>query len=160
KDFFTDCGNGLVYSWDHKDHFGSLLLPPLKMLVENYQGWKELVLWMDDYAFPHVDDPKLGKKTYQRMKRWLPLISEGNGDGFCIDCGSKTAPVVFHRHDWYDGGSGENGHLVADNLFDFVQSWSRVCFISPKNCYWPETFSENGISWTSQFFEEKFIIPS
>jgi hypothetical protein len=127
QEFYLKYANGLVYSWEQKDHSGFLMIPSLERLVENYDGWKELVLWMDHDAFPHVADPALAKKTYKRMKKWLPLMIPGMPDGFCVDCGAKGA-VVFHRHDWYDGGTGSNGHVIAKDLKTFIDHWSRVLF--------------------------------
>jgi len=113
---------------------------------------------MDDYKFPSVEDAKLAKQIYQRMKLWLPFQIEGEADCFCIDCDSPEGAVVYHQHDWYDGGSGENGHVLASSLGAFLQSWGRVCFASPANLYWPSAFARKGVNWTSRYFPKAYII--
>jgi hypothetical protein len=159
KKLYTEYANGLVFHWSHGDDFGSLHIPNLTDLVSNRRAWAKLVLWKDEYEFPHVQDPELAKQTNSRMKSWLPLIAEGNGDCFCLDCGVRGGPVVFDQHDWFDGGSGENGHRIAPSLTSFVARWGSVCFTWPKGCYWPSTFIRHGVSWTSRHFKKEYIIP-
>lgn len=58
---------------------------------------------------------------------------EDNGDGFCLDTALDHSPVVFDQHDWYDGGTGENGHHLADSLLQFYMDWAPVCFQIPSS---------------------------
>src|SRR5437879_10900539 len=66
-DFYLHYGSGIVFCWFQGGDFGSLNIPTPKDLVKQYRGWKETVLWMDDYDFPHVKNRLCAKKTYQRM---------------------------------------------------------------------------------------------
>jgi cell wall assembly regulator SMI1 len=159
-DLYLNYAGGLMYSWFAEGAFGALQIPMPKDLSKQLRGWKELVLWMDDYDFPHVKNSTLARKTYAKMKHWLPLIGEGNGDGFCLDCASSTGAVVFHQHDWYDGGSGDNGHVVAPDLRRFIENWATVCFTSPRQLFWTETFVARGVSWTRKHFKTEYIIPN
>src|SRR5262245_6983810 len=54
KKIYSEVGDGLVFYWKSRSDFGMLLIPTLKELARNFEGWKELVLWMDEYAFPAV----------------------------------------------------------------------------------------------------------
>lgn len=158
KKFYLDSSDGLAFLWEHGEDMGFLQIPNLRNLVKDFEGWKELVLWKDDYDFPHTQDPKEAKKTYAAMKSWLPLIEVGGADGFCLDCASKRGAVVYHQHDWYDGGTGKNGHVLAPDLETFVARWAKVCFMSPTGLHWPSTFAKNGVRWTGQYFDPKYIM--
>jgi hypothetical protein len=88
------------------------------------------------------------------------LVVQGDGDAFCVVTGPGGNPVVFHRHDWYDGGTGENGHRVAPDFLSFLRGWAGVCFTAPTSLDWPAAFTEGGVAWTADHCKEKYVIPS
>ncbi len=164
KELYLKFGNGLVFAWEDKrseskhEAYGQLIIPALAELVQMHDEWKKLVVWMDDYEFPNCQDSVLAKKTYRRMKLWLPFWDEGNGDQFCFDCGDAAGAIVFHQHDWNDGGVGNNGHRLANNLFDFIAQWSKVSFTCPTSLWWPSTFTNTGVDWSERHFHSKFVV--
>ena len=87
-------------------------------------SWK--TEWQDDNDFRYTKNPALAKQTALKMRKWMPFHDEGNGDGFCLDTALDPAPVVFDQHDWYDGGTGENGHRLADSLLQFYTDGAGV----------------------------------
>ncbi len=159
KDLYLRYGNGVLFRWEHGGDGGRLDFPTVEGLVEQYEGWKQLVLCLDDYAFPHVADPGRARDTYAGMKSWLPVFVQGEGDGFCVVTGPGGNPVVFHQHDWHAGGTGENGHRVAADLLSFLRDWAGVCFTAPTGLYWPAAFTEGGVAWTADHFQGKYVIP-
>ncbi|WP_088253688.1 SMI1/KNR4 family protein [Fimbriiglobus ruber] len=169
REFYTTIGNGFSFFWnadanDPNSPFGSLLIPTLADLVSLYHGWREVALYTPEkaeaYEFPYTDDPRLAKQTAARMWFWLPIIQEGNGDLICIDLAVPNGPVVFHRHDWLDGGTGDDGHLLAPSWRMFLTSWASVCFQLPNNLYWPSSFTPGGgVAWDGEQFRDPYRIP-
>jgi cell wall assembly regulator SMI1 len=158
KDVYLRYGNGVLLRWERGADRGRLDFPTVEGLVEQHRGWKELVLWKDGHDFPHVADSGRARATYAGMKSWLPLVEEGNGDYFCVVAGQGGNPVVFHQHDWDDGGTGENGHRVAPDLLSFLRGWAGVCFTAPTGLHWPAAFTEGGVAWTADHFKDKYVI--
>src|SRR5205085_1610516 len=83
--------------------------------------------WDDSYDFRNTKNPALARRTALRMRKWLRFHDEGNRDHFAFDMGARGCPVVFDQHDWYDGGTGENGHRLGRSLLAFYREWSKVC---------------------------------
>jgi hypothetical protein len=158
REIYLHYANGAIFAWEDDSNYVSFHLPTIAELAKIYAGWQELVMWMDDYDFPAVD-PGRAKKTYARMKTWLPVFFLDLTNGFCIANEPKRNPVVFHIHDWYDAGPGENGHQVAPDLKTFIADWAGVCFLEPKSGFWPTAFSKGGIAWTAKHFEKRCVIP-
>jgi cell wall assembly regulator SMI1 len=158
KDVYLRYGDGVLFRWERGADWGRLDLPTAEGLVEQYRGWKEVVLWKDGYDFPHVTDPGQAKETYAGMKSWLPVAVHGDGDGFCVVTGPGGNPVVYHRHDWYDGGTGENGRRVAPDLLSFLRGWAGVCFTAPTGLHWPAAFTAGGVAWTAAHFQGQYVL--
>lgn len=168
REFYQAIGNGFSFDWSadpdsSNSPFGGLTVPKLSHLSEWYIGWQRGALYSPEegerYGFPYTDDPALAKITAAKMWHWLPVIQEGNGDQLCIDLGDPSCPVVFDQHDWLDGGTGENGHVLASNWANFLTDWASVCFQRPKSLYWPNCFrSDGGISWNGDQFRSPFRI--
>ena len=95
------------------------------------------------------------------MRKWVTVFSDGEGDRICLDAGLDPPPVVFDQHDWFDAGSGANGHVLAPTLLDFLTAWSRVCFQLPRELWWPEVFNSDGpgVNWSSDEFDDRFRLP-
>jgi cell wall assembly regulator SMI1 len=91
KDLYLGYGNGVLFRWEHGADWGRLDFPAVEGLVEQYEGWKGLVLRMDDYAFPHVADSGRARETYAGMKSWLPVVVQGDG-GRCWPPASAATP--------------------------------------------------------------------
>lgn len=168
REFYQTIGDGLVLFWqsdpdDPQKPWGGLEVPSLASLVEMFRGWRGLVLYTperaEEYGFPYTKDPTLAKRTAARMWHWLPVIAESNGDAICLDLGTTGCPVVFDRHDWMDGGSGENGHLLAPNWRAFLVDWGRVCFQQPDGLYWPRCILPGGgVAWDGEHFRNPFRV--
>ena len=93
------------------------------------------------------------------MHYWLPFQAEGNGDFLSINLNrAGQGQTVFDQHDWLDGGTGENGFQMADNLSEFVNSWAAVCFSLPKHLWWKSVLTDTGVDWSSDQFDDRFRI--
>lgn len=166
--FYRTVGDGYSMFWeadpnDSKQPFGGLRVPTLSSLAELSDGWRGLALYTPEqaekYGFPYTKDPALAKRTAARMWHWLPVIEEGNGDLICLDLSAPGCPVVFHRHDWMDGGTGDDGHPLAPNWSAFLTGWGGVCFQFPQGLYWPSCLLPGGrVAWDGKRFRSPFRV--
>ncbi|MEJ5277184.1 MAG: SMI1/KNR4 family protein [Thermogemmata sp.] len=170
REFYQTMGDGFLFRWqtepeDHNGPFASLWVPTLDYLASMYTGWRKIALYSPEeserYGFPGTKDPALAKRTAARMWHWLPVLEQGNGDMICLDLGDPGCPVVFDKHDWMDGGTGDNGHVLAPNWRAFLIGWGSVCFQHPKYLYWPFCFREGGgVAWDGDQFRDPYRIPA
>lgn len=167
REFYQTVGDGFVQYWqsdpgDPNSPWGGLEVPSLSALTEMYHGWRGVVLYSaeqaEKYGFPYTQDPALANRTAARMWHWLPIFEHGNGDMICLDLGDPGCPVVFDKHDWMDGGSGDNGHPLAPNWRAFLMSWGSVCFQEPEGLYWPSCFRPGGVAWDGEHFRSPYRI--
>lgn len=164
-EFFLEMGDGIEFAWNaggDRGPLANLEFPQLKdCVLETLDQVSWRTEWQDDYDFRYAQNPALAKQTALRMRRWMPFYDVGNGDRFCLDTAYDPAPVVFDKHDWHDGGAGENGHRLADSLSDFFQDWAQVCFQFPRSLRWPTVLNKDraGVEWTSMEFREPFRLP-
>lgn len=168
REFYQVIGDGFLLHWqsdpdDPKKPWGFLQVPELSSLASMYAGWRGQVLYSperaEEYGFPYTKDPALAKRTAARMWHWVPLIEEGNGDSICLDFGIPGCPVIFDRHDWMDGGPGDNGHPLAPNWQAFLMGWGSVCFQQPEDLYWPGCFRPGGgVAWDGEHFRSPFRV--
>ncbi len=166
REFYRTVSDGYAMFWqadedDCKQPFGGLSVPKLSSLAEMYSGWRGMALYSPEaaekYGFPYTTDPALAKRTAARQWQWLPVIEEGNGDLICLDLSASAAPVVFHKHDWLDGGTGDDGHPLAPSWRAFLAGWGSVCFQFPEGLYWPSCFQPGGgVEWDSEQFRSPF----
>ena len=149
---------------DPKKPWGSLQVPSLSYLAEMYTGWRGLVLYTpekaEQYGFPYTKDPALAKRTAARMWHWLPVIEDGERRlRSAWTWVTRSCPVVFDKHDWMDGGSGDNGHRLAPNWRAFLVGWGSVCFQQPEGLYWPWCFRPGGgVAWDGEHFLSPFRV--
>lgn len=160
-EFYAEVGDGLLFAWRSKSDgaFANHQFPKLRDCVfESFDKLSWKTEWDDDYDFRYTKNPTLAKQTALRMRKWIGFHDEGNGDAFCLDTALDPAPVIFDQHDWYDGGTGENGHRLADSLLQFYTDWAQVCFQFPRSLYWPAVFKDDGsgVNWSSAEFLEPF----
>jgi hypothetical protein len=160
-EFYAEVGDGLFFRWtpdDDEAPFAAFEFPKLRdRIVESIDKVRWRTEWDDTYDFRGTKDRKLAKQTALRMRKWMPFHDEGSGDRFCLDTAIDSAPVVFDQHDWFDGGTGENGHVLAGSLFKFLTDWSQVCFQFPRSLWWPLVFRKPiGINWNSDEFRQPF----
>jgi cell wall assembly regulator SMI1 len=168
REFYQTVGDGFTLFWqsdpdDPKKPWGNFEVPDLSALAGMRAGWRELVLFTpekaEEYGFPYTKDPALAKCTAARMWHWLPVIEHGNGDSICLDLGAPGSPVVFDKHDWMDGGSGDNGHPLAPNWRAFLAGWGSVCFQHPEDLYWPWCIRPGGgVAWDGEHFRSPFRV--
>ena len=164
-EFYAEIGDGIEFAWSAKGDqspFANHEFPKLADCVfRSFDNLSWRTEWQDDYDFRYTKHPALAKQTALKMRNWMPFHGEGNGDRFCLDTASQPAPVVFDRHDWYDGGTGENGPRLADSLLQFYTDWAQVCFQFPRSLWWPSVLKEDspGVDWSSTEFREPFRLP-
>lgn len=161
-DVYREIGDGFAMRWAaHEDRgpFGMIDLLPLQPLADNCAGRRKFAReWDDAYDFRFTKDPRLARRTAMRMRSWLQFHAEGNGDGFCLEVGEEGAPVVYHQHDWFDCGSGDNGHVVGHLLHDFLMEWARRCFQRPRELWWAAVVGKGGIDWSNREFDSRFVV--
>jgi len=170
REFYRTVADGYAMFWqvdpnDAKQAFGCLQVPKLSSLAEMYSGWRGMALYnpeqAEKYGFPYTKDPALAKRTASRQWHWLPVIKEGNGDLICLDLSVSGGPVIFHKHDWLDGGTGNDGHPLASSWRAFLAGWGSVCFQFPDGLYWPPCFKPGGgVAWDSEQFRSPFRVVS
>lgn len=164
-EFYAEVGEGLRLAWRSKQQGGAFAnyeVPNLELcVVESFDSLRRRTEWDDSYAFPFTDDPVLAKQTALKMRKWMRFYMEGNGDMFALDTAFDPAPVVFDQHDWLDGGTGENGHRLADSLLQFYTDWAQVCFQFPRTLWWPRALRKDGpyVDWSSDEFQGPFRLP-
>ena len=164
-EFFAEVGDGLVFRWAAKGNDAPSANINFEPLAEHVYESLDMVKWRtewnDDYDFRGTDDPTLAKKTALKMRKWSPVHAEGNGDFISLDTAHNPAPVVYDRHDWMDGGTGENGHILANSLLEFYTAWAQVCFQFPRSLWWQRVFKKSGIgvNWNSPEFRAPFRLP-
>ncbi|VTU00414.1 : SMI1_KNR4 [Gemmataceae bacterium] len=166
REFYQAFGDGVGVFWrsdpdDFGKPWGSLNVPTLASLAEMYHGWRGLVLYTPEqaekYGFPYTDDPALAKRTAARMWHWLPIIDEPNGDAICLDLGAPGCPVVFNRHDWMDGGTGDDGHILAPSWRAFLMAWGSVCYQDP--VHWTDCLRQGGgVDWSCKRFDRSLHV--
>jgi cell wall assembly regulator SMI1 len=167
RELYLALGDGFVFSWKDTARegkpFAAVAFPTLSDLAGLYKGWRQMALYTPEaaekYGFPYTADPVLAKRTAASVWHWLPVLDEGNGDMICQDLVDPGCPIIFNKHDWMDGGSGDNGHFLAWGWHHFLHDWGRVCFQMPKNLWWPGCFrTGGGIEWDGDGFHEPFRI--
>lgn len=164
-EFYAEVGDGLEFGWTAEGDrapFANHQFPKLaEVVIESLDQVRWKTEWDDNYDFRFTDNPVLAKKTALRMRKWKPFHDEGNGDVISLDTAFEQAPVVFDQHDWYDGGTGENGHQLANSLLQFYKDWAQVCFQFPSRLWWPSVFNKDGpgVDWNSAEFNEPFKLP-
>ncbi len=166
REFYRTVADGYAMFWqadpdDANQPFGGLQVPKLSSLAEMYSGWRGMALYNSEqaekYGFPYTKDPALAKRTAARQWHWLPVINEPNGDLICLDLSAPGGPVIFHKHDWLDGGTGDDGHLLAPSWREFLMGWGSVCFQFPDGLYWPSCFRPGGgVAWGNECFRSPF----
>lgn len=161
-EFYAEVGDGLAFGWTAKGDtapFASHDFPKLAAItLQSFDKINWRSEWNDANDFRYTKDPKLAKRTAMRMRKWMPIHDEGNGDRFCLDTAIDPSRVVFDQHDWLDGGTGANGHLLGRSLLDFYTAWSKVCFQRPRSLWWPSVLKKagGGVNWASEEFQEPF----
>lgn len=170
RSFYRSVGDGCTLKWLHRSSDGSELttgggfeVPTLSRLVKNWIDRRNHVLYNEtegkEYGFPFTDDPDLAMKTAARMWSWLPVIHLPNGDQFSIDMTKPSQPVVFDKHDWLDGGAGDNGFPMADSWECFIRTWAELCFQYPRSFRWPSVLRSPGVDWNSDQFNRNITLP-
>jgi len=99
--------------------YGQVLLP-LKEVVRQWEGWKELV---EDGTFKDVEsDPDEGVRRDWYHLAWVPLTYDGGGYHFCVDLdpapGGTRGQVISFWHD--DPQRGVVARSLGQWLADFA----------------------------------------
>ncbi len=163
-EFITQFSNGIKLSWDaDAGPFASFEMATLESSIDGALGMREWRFYDDEaarkYGFPYVDDSELAFETNRLMRNWIPIHAEGNGDYFSINLNPDgVGNVIFDQHDWLDGGTGYNGHLMAPDLPTFIESWAAVCFCHPRSLWWKSVIGEDGVNWNSDEFDSRFRV--
>jgi hypothetical protein len=163
-EFFRQQGNGVWFSWQQSDEvWGQLFVDSLEQLASKYREWLNYVSdFADDPRSMDkcIDEPSLREdalRIWSGMKSWVPLVTDTEGDGFCLN--AETGEVVLHRGDWFEG-VGEvqkpNGLVAGGDIPQFMRNWSRFCFRPPSSLRWREFRNQERVSWDASKFEAAF----
>jgi len=166
---YLEVGDGFRFYWDsegrHEDSerppFANLEFPRLdEVSIKSLEKLKWKIEWQEPVDYRFTYNPAQLRTTILRMRKWLPILGEGNGDRFCLDTGAAGVPVVFDCHE-RDIEDDDRSHVVGASLLDFFTAWSRVCFQFPRSLSWPMVWKESGddIAWASAEFREPFRLP-
>lgn len=156
REFYIKHADGLFLHWtiDALDVQGNLTIASLNELRLARQRW----LNSDQGPKPiakRVEPLDTALKTWERMANWLPIWEEGNGDLGCID--AATGQIVWHCHDWADGGDGTNGYVIESDILNLIRNWASVCFSTPKSLSWWHVTSatQDAADWNSDEFDAR-----
>ncbi len=164
--FVTQFANGLSLSWStDAEPFASFDMEDVDSAVSGALSMRDWRFYNEEsarkYGFPYVDDSELALVTNRLMRNWIPLHAVGNGDNFSLNLNEDGfGNVIFDDHSWLDGGSGDNGFLMAADFPTFFESWGAVCFCQPKSLWWKSVLTDNGVNWDSDQFDDRFRLSS
>lgn len=160
---YQEIGDGMRFHWssgEEEGPFANIEFEPLEDLMSEHESARSYsVEWDDSYQYPFVDDSILAKQTALKMRNWFAFHAEGNGDMFCLDTADPSCPVVFDQHDWMDGGTGDNGAVMAASLRQFMEEWSQVCFQMPTSLWWGSVLRDGRVDWNSDEFPQPLRLP-
>lgn len=162
--FITRFANGFDLSWRAKrGPSASFEMSSLQSSCEGLLGMRDWRVYDEagarEYGFPFVDDSELALHTNRRMRNWLPVHAVGNGDFFSIDLNpGGCGKLIFDQHDWLDGGTGNNGCVMSEDLPSFLESWAGVCFSQPRSLWWMSVIGSSGVTWGSDEFDDRFRV--
>lgn len=78
-------------------------------------------------------EPQPLREEAERRKLWIPFYGfNGGGDVLCLDSEGK---VRFYEALVWRACPGTWDFVLANSLADFVERWSRYCFVAP-GCRW------------------------
>lgn len=106
----------------------------LESIEESYEEEKS---WIEEYY------PDLNNEEHKVWHNKLIFYAVGNGDFIGIDLESDDGAIYYLSHENDKG----HGYKLGDNFIDFIEKWSRICFVGGEDWQWlPFTTSrENGI---------------
>ena len=165
--FFSEWSNGFgfFWTWPEGGEDGSSIMS-IEEATQSRDKIRTLAaeFWTDDELRGEFegDGLDIALRMRRRMTGWLPLIEEGNGDYLCVDL-EQGGRVVMYCHDWADstgikpdGTMRGCGVVVASDLLEFFEGWSRVCFSTPKR-FWTGVAIRGGLSWDEGTFEPEYV---
>jgi hypothetical protein len=160
--FSREFADGVFFAWEKGDANGGISIPSLEFLQEQTLRFQSNVR---DFA----DDPTSMDKCvepgyrqaafeiWNRMKFWIPLPGDDEGDTFCLD--TQSGRVVYNQHDWYDGFGSiakTNGLTAGQDFGEFLRNWSAVSFQEPRSLWWGEFGELGSVTWATDRFNEEF----
>lgn len=106
-------------------------------------------------TLPRVD-PKLLRKEAERRKEWVPFYDfTGGGDLLCLDALGR---VRFYEALYWSATSETWSFVLAESFTDFVERWSRYCFITPGSSWASFCIGRSGIfDWSPEYFPRDAI---
>ena len=129
-ELLTEFGNGFEFRWPANE------VDAEPCCEIEFAGWRQIhqergyllafLDELDDQWFARVGDPELARMQARLARSWFPILTDANGDQIMLD--ARTGHVRLYLHDWFDGGSGDNGFFMAESLSRFFQYWSACCF--------------------------------
>jgi len=102
-------------------------------------------------------DPRLLQEEVERRKKWIPFYGfNGAGNVLCLDAEGKVR--FYEAASWV--ALPQSWDLVlADSFTDFVEKWSRYCFVAPGSGSSWDSFLVNHSSsfdWSPSHFPRGF----
>lgn len=88
------------------------------------------------------------------IRNWLPIFRFPNDDMFCID--KRNDKIVFFEHEVFDTGINLHGLVIAKDIEDLMEKWSKVLFIDIYD--WYDGVDENGIDLSKDVYKNIITI--
>ena len=101
-------------------------------------------------------EPALLNKEMARHKLWLPFYGFiGGGDYLCLDMNTTSPSLRLYQAVVWVAIPNTWDFVLASSFSEFVERWSRFCFVSPKGGWttYCEDFSGR-FDWSSEHFPE------
>lgn len=161
--FFTGFADGFDFRWEqNEDVWGSISIPCLRDLAARQQDWRRNVRdFLDDpTSMERCVKPTFRIEAFEiwrRMDSWIPFWTEGDGDHFCVD--AVNGHILYDQHDWFDGFGSlakTNGIVAGATFEDFLQHWSRFCFMPNNSLWWGEFGKFGAIKWDVAYFDAEY----
>ncbi|WP_406698400.1 SMI1/KNR4 family protein [Singulisphaera sp. Ch08] len=154
RNFYGTYADGFILSWSEEEEHGVLDVPSLRDLIGSVKNFRDIPSKPEEFQFPPGMGEERATEIARRMGSWVPLQTDAEGNGLCVDCATEGGPVVYYEHDWFSGDGVTHAHIFAPDFESFVLAWSRVCFVEPT--WWPEVFGEREVGWDEQLFPVKY----
>lgn len=106
-------------------------------------------------SLPRVDSKQL-REEGMRRQQWVPFYDfTGGGDVLCLD---EFGMVRFYEALYWTANAETWSFVLAKTFTDFVESWSRFCFVTPASSWAAFCRGRSGIfDWSPELFPTEVI---
>lgn len=106
-------------SEEFRQNFSGAIYWNLNSLAEQYNNFQE---WVKASLDPDYNDPESVAITESLWRNKFPIMDVPNGDVIAV--GSEPSEVIYFSHE----GDRMHGKILGDNLWNFLDFYSRIGF--------------------------------